>query len=155
MVGISFAQLVEETQVILTDLPEAQEIVERNIHQASLAKGSTVVFEELDWDAELPSHLNSSSSSIDLVVAADCTYNSDSSPALVNTLARLANISPKLTVAIAMKMRHSSEEVFFDLMATAGFLETKTITYSLPGDVEVGEEIVHLHVYHHGAGNPT
>jgi hypothetical protein len=46
-----------------------------------------------------------------------------------------------------MKMRHSSEEVFFELMNDAGFLETAKMGFALPGDVEVGEEIVYLHVY--------
>lgn len=46
-----------------------------------------------------------------------------------------------------MKMRHSSEDVFFDLMETARFKETATLRYPLPGDVEVGEEVVDLHVY--------
>lgn len=46
-----------------------------------------------------------------------------------------------------MKMRHSSEEVFFNLMATAGFQPTAKLDYPLPGDVEAGEEIVYLHVY--------
>jgi hypothetical protein len=59
----------------------------------------------------------------------------------------LAKVSPKVIVAIAMKMRHSSEEVFFDLMATAGFQPTAKFDYPLPGDVEVGEEMVYLHVY--------
>lgn len=46
-----------------------------------------------------------------------------------------------------MKMRHSSEEVFFDLMAEAKFRKVTTMEYPLPGDVEIGEEIVFLHVY--------
>jgi hypothetical protein len=71
------------------------------------------------------------------------------SPALVDTLCRLAKLSPKVKVAIAMKMRHSSEEVFFDLMAAAGFEETAKFDYPLPGDTEVGEETVYLHVYKH------
>jgi hypothetical protein len=59
----------------------------------------------------------------------------------------LAKISPEAKVAIAMKMRHSSEEIFFDLMARAGFEETAKLCYPLPGDNEVGEEVVYLHVY--------
>ena len=59
----------------------------------------------------------------------------------------MAKVSPKVRVAIAMKMRHSSEEVFFNLMATAGFQPTAKLDYPLPGDVEAGEEIVYLHVY--------
>jgi negative regulator of genetic competence, sporulation and motility len=50
-------------------------------------------------------------------------------------------------IAIAMKMRHSSEDVFFDLMAEARFKETGKVAFPLPGDVEAGEETVHLHVY--------
>jgi hypothetical protein len=46
-----------------------------------------------------------------------------------------------------MKMRHDSERVFFDLMAEAGFRETDSLEYPLPGDVEVGEDSVYLHVY--------
>jgi hypothetical protein len=54
-------------------------------------------------------------------------------------------------VAIAMKMRHSSEEVFFDLMVAQGFKEAAKFKYPLPGDTEVGEETVNLHVYQHNA----
>jgi hypothetical protein len=50
-------------------------------------------------------------------------------------------------IAIAMKMRHSSEDVFFDLMAAAGFRETGNVEFPLPGDEEAGEETVYLHVY--------
>jgi hypothetical protein len=46
-----------------------------------------------------------------------------------------------------MKMRHSSEDIFFHLMAAAGFHETTKLEYPLPGDSEVGEEMVNLHVY--------
>lgn len=52
-----------------------------------------------------------------------------------------------------MKMRHSSEEVFFDLMLAAGFRETQKLAYPLPGDVEVGEEIVYVHVYRYNPGS--
>jgi hypothetical protein len=46
-----------------------------------------------------------------------------------------------------MKMRHKSEEIFFDLMTTAKFQNIVTLEYPLPGDEKVGEEIVYLHVY--------
>jgi hypothetical protein len=69
------------------------------------------------------------------------------SPALVNTLRRLADTNSTLTVAIAMKMRHDSERVFFELMHDAGFEETALLEWALPGDVSLGEEKVFLHVY--------
>jgi methylase of polypeptide subunit release factors len=78
MVGITIAQLIAGADVRLTDLEEAQEIVERNISIARPAKGSSLRFQTLDWDAELPLNLKSSSSPLDLVIAADCTYNPDS-----------------------------------------------------------------------------
>jgi hypothetical protein len=62
-------------------------------------------------------------------------------------------MSPEVVVAIAMKMRHSSETIFFDLMTAAGFLETTKISFPLPGDVELGEETVHLHVYRYSLGH--
>jgi hypothetical protein len=67
----------------------------------------------------------------------------------VQTLSRLSEVSQDVRIAIAMKMRHSSEEIFFHLMAAAGFHETTKLEYPLPGDVEVGEETVNLHVYRH------
>ena len=68
----------------------------------------------------------------------------------MNTLSRLAYLNPDTVVAVAMKMRHSSEHVFFRLMEDAGFVETAKLDFPLPGDVEAGEEIVNLHVYRPG-----
>ncbi|KAI4659628.1 uncharacterized protein J4E79_006163 [Alternaria viburni] len=155
MVGIAIAQTVSNSKVLLTDLPEAREIVERNIDSAVKAPGASLAFMKLDWDAELPGEVQTSSEPLDLILAADCTYNPDSSPALVKTLARLSRANPKVRIAIAMKMRHSSEAVFFKLMSDAGFLETDKMEFPLPGDVEVGEETVYLHVYYRAFFAPT
>jgi hypothetical protein len=78
MVGIAIAQTISNSKVLLTDLPEAREIVERNIESAVKAPDASLAFLELDWDAELPDGLKSTSEPLDLVVAADCTYNPDS-----------------------------------------------------------------------------
>lgn len=50
-----------------------------------------------------------------------------------------------------MKMRHSSEEVFFELMASAAFNKVRTILYPLPGDDEDAEDTVYLHVYRYSS----
>lgn len=109
------------------------------------------------------------SAQTDLIVAADCTYNPDSrsgnlsmklssshtiltrfySPALVNTMHKIAEASPRVLVAIAMKIRHASEAVFFDLMTQAGFSVSNKMTFPLPGDHEPGEETVDLYLYHY------
>jgi hypothetical protein len=78
MVGIAIAQIVAGSDVSLTDLPEAREIVEYNINHARPAQRSMLKFQELNWDDELPLNLRTSSSALNLVVATDCTYNSDS-----------------------------------------------------------------------------
>jgi methylase of polypeptide subunit release factors len=78
MVGIAVAQTVSNSEVLLTDLPEAREIVERNIQSAVEAPGASLAFMELDWDADLPDDLQSTSGELNLIVAADCTYNPDS-----------------------------------------------------------------------------
>ena len=70
----------------------------------------------------------------DLVLVSDCTYNSDSLPNLVRTLVSLTNHKCKnetqpedrfrlggLDVLVSLKRRHESEDVFFQLMAEAGF----------------------------------
>ena len=79
IVGIALAQTLQNASVTLTDLPEAQEIVQRNIDEATTAENSSLEFLELDWDsAALPSELQVKENPISLVVAADCTYNPDS-----------------------------------------------------------------------------
>ncbi|KZM20967.1 uncharacterized protein EKO05_0008442 [Ascochyta rabiei] len=149
IVGITLASLLPNCTVTLTDLPEAHDIVSANLSlsHSTLAPGSLVSFAELDWDAPLPPWLAESESKLDMVLAADCTYNPDSSPALVRTLTALTRTSPHTVVAIALKLRHESERVFFSLMADAGFLETAVLRYDLPGDMQSGEERVDVHVY--------
>ena len=67
----------------------------------------------------------------DLVVLSDCTYNVDSLPALVGTLkalmrGRIARCQGQgvrlgVDVLVALKRRHESETVFFEMMNEAGF----------------------------------
>ena len=78
MVGITLAQLFPNAKVILTDLLLAQDIVQRNISQVSKLQDSSLEFVELDWNVNLASQLPPTSDLIDLVIATDCTYNSDS-----------------------------------------------------------------------------
>jgi predicted nicotinamide N-methyase len=82
IVGMTLAALIPNSHVTLTDLPEARDIVSRNISSlaAELRNDSTIRFEELDWDAELPAWYAASQERVrtELVLASDCTYNSDS-----------------------------------------------------------------------------
>jgi len=77
----------------------------------------------------------------------------NSSPAFVQTISRLAMASPNAVVVVAMKMRHASEEVFFELMSEAGFATAESTPFPLPGDEEEGEETVYVHIYRHATGD--
>lgn len=60
---------------------------------------------------------------------------------------RLAKTSPKAVVLIAMKKRHSSEEIFFELMSKAGFKTVNSTEIPLPVDEHSGEETVYVYQY--------
>ncbi|KAK8168015.1 putative methyltransferase-domain-containing protein [Phyllosticta citrichinensis] len=130
IVGISLAQIIPDCHVWMTDLPEAREIAQKNIAAMNPAMASSGRFETLDWDKPLPQAIEHQS--YDMIVVSDCTYNPDSSPALVKTLLALVARSPKAIVVLAMKVRHESEAIFFDLMAKAGFLTATTAWQPLP-----------------------
>lgn len=140
--GISFAQSIRNTSVTLTDLPEAAEIALLNISEMTPASGSTARFEALDWeDDELP--LSIASTSFDAAIVTDCTYNPDSSPALVRMLKRLQSNCPTCLILVAMKVRHESEDVFWGLMSEAGFQITSKEELKLTeNDLGVEETIL-------------
>lgn len=100
MLGIAIATVIDGADVLLTDLPEAQEIVESNTDRAVVGD-SSLRFQMLDWDIELPANLQSSPSQYDLIVAADCTYNPDS---------RHVDLTPNIVEAAAnyAPAQHSS-----------------------------------------------
>ncbi|KAK2827805.1 hypothetical protein FQN49_007320, partial [Arthroderma sp. PD_2] len=114
IVGIALAQFITDCSVLLTDLEEVRDIVNRNIGVSKPAAGSMVEFQVLDWDGSIPKQI--SEQQYDLVVVSDCTYNSDSLPALVSTMAALVDRSPQAAIIVALKRRHESETVFFELM---------------------------------------
>ncbi|ORY12121.1 putative methyltransferase-domain-containing protein [Clohesyomyces aquaticus] len=179
VVGLCLAQTIGSADVIASDLPEAKEIFSLNSRQTIVAanlprsgspaadmtdgsfypnrretitKDSTIMFQAIGWDKELPDLLNDWSgcrhcTQLDVIVAADCTYNPDSSPALVRTISQLVRNSPEAAVVIAMKVRHSSESVFFDLMYEAAFSKVHTESLQLPGDEAVGEETAEVFVF--------
>lgn len=147
IVGIALAQIVPDTEVILTDQAEAEEIASLNIGAANPAMGSNISFQILDWEEPLPRVIQGKL--FDLILVADCTYNSDSSPDLVRTLSQIVERSPKVIVLVAMKVRHPSEAIFFELMSGAGFLVGSKTILSLPGDDETEREKVEVYVFHH------
>ena len=135
IVGLALAQMRPDTHVLLTDLPEAMDVLALNTAAARLADGSCVEQLSLDWDTELPKAVGERR--FELVLVSDCTYNADSLPALVKTLGAVVREEREVeekgaVVLVAMKVRHESESVFFELMAGAGFALLEQWSVSLP-----------------------
>lgn len=128
VVGIALAQLYP-CDMLLTDLDEAIEILQTNIKLASIKSGSTLRAEVLDWSMELQDSINVK---YDLVIVSDCIYNPDSSVHLVETLQRLARLSPQAIILVGFKRRHYADDVFFDRMKTAKFEILETENIALP-----------------------
>ena len=128
--GIAFAQLWPQCQVFLTDLTEAMDVLESNIGQAAPAAGTHLSCALLDWGEAFPEALRSII--FDVVLVSDCTYNSDSIPALVKTFSMIAATSPNVLLLVSLKVRHSSEAIFFELLIAAGFRELGHTSVSLP-----------------------
>ena len=132
IVGLQLAHVCSGAKVLLTDLPEAMEVLERNIGIAMLAPESQVSKAVLNWDKDVSDDI--AKQTFDLVLVSDCTYNSDSIPALVRTLAFLTERSPAALVVVSMKVRHASEAIFHKLVAKAGLRECCCWTFEIPNE---------------------
>jgi len=142
IVGITLATFFPLiSKVLLTDLPEASEIIEKNLSPSTLAlpTSSKISHQVLDWSSPLPP--NVADTKWDLVVVADCTYNPDVVPDLVQTLKHLEEGNKDTIILLAMKVRHESEMGFFDLMETSGFDVKEKCKIPLPVLGGEGEEI--------------
>ncbi|KAJ5935205.1 hypothetical protein N7466_004752, partial [Penicillium verhagenii] len=137
IVGIALATMLDHCNVVLTDLPEVEKIVMLNLEEAHLQPSSSVEYKNLDWDEPPP---DLCSRPIDLILVSDCTYNADSLPTLVSVLDRLVRTSPDAMVLVALKRRHESEAIFFDLMKSAAFVAQPT-TVPLPSQHEQNDTI--------------
>jgi hypothetical protein len=114
LVGLTLATLYPKSTVFLTDLSEAEELCRRNLELVSTLT-SGVDFHVLDWyDPTIPEAIPQDTA--DVIVAADCTYNTGSVPALVSTLGRLTENNKDAIILLAHKPRHDSERLFFELM---------------------------------------
>lgn len=144
IVGIALAEMLPQCLAVLTDLPEVEDIITRNISAARPAPSSNIEFKTLDWDE--PDLDNEFSDSLDLILISDCTYNADSLPALVSVLGQLTQRSPQALVLVALKRRHESEAVFFDLIRSVGLFNQDSTSLNLPS--QYGEsDRVELYCY--------
>ena len=142
IVGIAMAQTIPDCSVILTDTPEVEEIVKRNVTSMNPAMSSAVHFEPLDWEVDLPPRIQDKT--LDMIVVADCTYNPDSAHALVRTIAALCARSPRAIVVVSMKTRHPSEAIFFELISAANLVQASHTAVALPDN----DTPIDIYVYH-------
>lgn len=98
----------------MTDLSSAEEILMKNMEDYNSNFQGKVEFRVLDWGQAIPESLVSRS--WDIIVIADCTYNTASAHSLVNSLKSLVGKSSDTVVVLAHKRRHDSEDLFFELM---------------------------------------
>ncbi|MCJ1281992.1 hypothetical protein MMC26_001315 [Xylographa opegraphella] len=151
IVGLALAQMRSDCHVVLTDLPEAMDNLSLNTAAARLANGSHVEHLPLDWDAELPETIWGRR--FELVLVSDCTYNADSLPALVRTLEAVVGQMGTL-VLVAMKVRHESEQVFFELMAGEEFVQMEHWSVQLPDKSRAVEgrsvDVVEIYAFSQG-----
>ncbi|KAF1815931.1 hypothetical protein P152DRAFT_446927 [Eremomyces bilateralis CBS 781.70] len=159
ILGLTFAQCIPNASLVLTDEESGKTLAQRSI-TATLGgssalerqtyvdsgQGASARFEPLVWGVQVPKDLSTDTGDPwDIICASDCTYNSDSSPALVSTMAELAGQrrdGRDPLIVVGMKRRHDSEEVFFDLMEKSGFEVRDKATIPLaPAGADVEEEV--------------
>lgn len=156
IVGLEVAHISATSDVLLTDLADAMDILKFNVakarHASKCGKVATAV---LDWDDALPDEV--SELGYDVIIVSDCTYNTDSIPALVRTLVALVERSPAALIVVSMKVRHDSEAIFFDIMANAELAEIDHIKASLPDQRrrETGQSLEMVDVYIYGRKGPA
>lgn len=148
IVGKALASIRPDCHVILSDLVDAMELISHNVADSQLASGSRLSSMILDWGQELPTSITAEQ--FDLILVCDCTYNSDSIPALVKTLSALLARLPTAMIVVVNKIRHDSELSFFDQMADAGLVEVEQLTIPVGGGSTMTEDAlqnVDIHVY--------
>ena len=131
IVGLEVAELCSASDVLLTDLPAAMDILTHNVERAKfIPSRSKIATAVLDWDEPLLEMVKKQR--FDLVIVSDCTYNPDSVPVLVKTLSAITETSSDALILVSLKVRHDSEAIFFDLMAGAEFVEAEHTAIPLP-----------------------
>jgi hypothetical protein len=143
--------------LVMTDVPEAEERAHANIRlfQDSQARlGRTIppiTYENLDWEKGRQGIFSGcvGSTTWDLVILSDCTYNIDTIPALVETLSQLSVMTtttrpPRqsaLQVFLATKQRHSSEEAALEILHAHGWIVRESCRVELHGLPDESEEV--------------
>lgn len=128
IVGIALSQM-RKCEVVLTDLEDAQEIMQSNVDCASPSSGSSLKRQVLGWGSGLD---DLDGSKFDVILVSDCIYNPDSSVLLVQTIKALTEQNPHVLVFVAFKRRHDADDIFFQHMRESGLQAAETSIVHLP-----------------------
>jgi len=146
IVGIALSQL-RKCEIVLTDLEDAQDILQSNIDCAVPASGSSLTRQVLGWGAGLDDLENAK---FDLVLVSDCIYNPESSVLLVETLEQLTKQNSNLLIFVAYKPRHEADQIFFNHMRQHGMSVAEEGIIKLPHvmtDYDSVEPRIEMYVY--------
>lgn len=152
----STPEAAQECHFLMTDVPEAEERALANIRlfqQSQEKEGRpipVIQYENLDWEEGRQGLFSESvrSKRWDLVILSDCTYNTDTIPALVETLSQLHSLVTShgsgmapLQVFLATKQRHSSEQAVFDVLGSKGWSVAEKAVVELHGLPQEAEDV--------------
>lgn len=140
ILGICIAATHPNAKVVMTDLLDAQPLVDENIHlniahHPHIKQSAT--FRELDWEYR-PFPDWTKTETFDLVVMADVTYNTATFDVLADTLEHLLRHGARgAKVVCCGKRRHDAEEQFWGTVGKKGFTLDKRAVFAmdLEGDI--------------------
>ncbi|KAK0708556.1 putative methyltransferase-domain-containing protein [Lasiosphaeris hirsuta] len=159
ILGAAFAGSGKVPNVLMTDLQDAEGRARANIsrrlgqERGPEETAPSIDFESLDWEEGKDGKFGEKVQTRpwDLVVVSECTYNTDTLLALVQTLSALHTHSAQhsespcaMKIFLSTKPRHSSERQFFDLMLNDGWAVREKDVLPLP---VLGDEAQSVEMY--------
>ncbi|KAK1828501.1 putative methyltransferase-domain-containing protein [Podospora conica] len=159
IVGIGLSRILracspgEASHILMTDLQEAEERTLANISRYSKEAENAapdVDFESLDWHEGKNGGFGAKveARAWDLIVVSECTYNTDTLLALVQTLSALhmhsadkSGGSCNTKIFLATKPRHSLEREAFDMLAKDGWVVDEKTVVPLPVLNSAGQSV--------------
>ncbi|KAM4062794.1 lysine methyltransferase [Hirsutella rhossiliensis] len=139
-----FPPAAGDCTILMTDLADAENRARTNVGlvERNQSGRANLLYENLDWEDGRHGRFGPllQRRRWDLVMLSDCTYNTDTLPALVATLSAVHAHSVgqaggeafSTKVFLATKQRHSSEQVAWDLLARDGWKRLAAQTLPLP-----------------------
>jgi hypothetical protein len=134
ILGVGISTAFPKATVVMTDLLDAQSLVDENLHLNSRSHPQIMCnasFRVLDWE-ERPFPDWTVMERFDLILMADVTYNTATFSALADTLEHiLRNGSKGGKVLCCGKRRHDDEEEFWRLVWEKGFVVHERVIFAM------------------------